>query len=152
MVGFLKAELGCGPVIQCNLSCNYSRNSLERGVTGALRETLRRVAYCKTGKILARHFATAAEESWNLVLLSAAVEANCFSRGLTVTRCVTRCCFIELATPLSRRLRDMLRDRLHCIAGLCLNTSVYLVSNGGLLVKMRTQKLPLCLFICVLLC
>ena len=29
-----------------------------------------------------------------------------------------------------------------------MNTSVYLVSNGGLLVKMRTQKLPLCLYLC----
>ena len=30
-----------------------------------------------------------------------------------------------------------------------MNTSVYLVSYGGLLVKMTTQELPLCLFICV---
>ena len=78
----------CGPVIQCYLSCNYSRNSLESGVTSLLRETMRRAAYCETGKILARHFATAVEESWNLVLHSAAVEATCFVRGLTVARCV----------------------------------------------------------------
>ena len=32
--------------------------------------------------------------------------------------------------------------------GFVMNTSVYLVSNGGLLVKMRTQKLPLCLYLC----
>ena len=32
-----------------------------------------------------------------------------------------------------------------------MNTSVYLVS-GGLLVKTTTQKLPLCLFICVVFC
>ena len=74
----------CGPVIQCNFSCNYSRNSLKSDVTSALLESLRRVAYHETDKVLVRHFATAVEESWNLVLLSAAVEATCFRRALTV--------------------------------------------------------------------
>ena len=55
-----KQNLVCGPVIQCNLSCNYSRYSLESGVTGALRETLRLVAYHETDNILVRHV----EESW----------------------------------------------------------------------------------------
>ncbi len=39
----------------------------------------------------------------------------------------------------------------YCRTSSWLNTSVYLVSYDGLLVKTTTQKLPLCLFICVLL-
>ena len=69
-------------------------NFLESGMTSALRETLRRVGYRKTGKILARHFVTAVEESWNLVLLSVAVEANCFARFDHRTVCYTALCFI----------------------------------------------------------
>ena len=78
----------CGPVMQCKLIQQVS------GVTSALRETLRRVACHETNKVLARHFATAFEESWNLVLLPAGVKGTCFVR---FDHCAVRCmalCFI----------------------------------------------------------
>ena len=48
-------------------------------MTSALRETLRRVAYRPTDKILAEQFTSAVSESQDLVLLFAAVEASCFA-------------------------------------------------------------------------
>ena len=48
-------------------------------MTSALRETLRRVAYRVTDKILAEKFTSAVSESEDLVLLFAAVEASCFT-------------------------------------------------------------------------
>ena len=79
VVVFVKAELGLRLAMHCNLSCNLSCNFVEGDVTSALRETLRRVAYCVTDKILAEQFTSAVEESGNLVLLFAAVEASCFA-------------------------------------------------------------------------
>ena len=67
------------PVRLCNLLCNLIRNFEEGGVTTALRETLRRVAYRTTDKILAEQLTSAVSESQNLVLLFAAVEASCFA-------------------------------------------------------------------------
>ena len=80
-------------------------------------------------------------ESENLVLLSVTIEATCFANVLSVARCVPRSMFHQLVTPFSRRFRDKLRDRLHCIS--VIDTSVYLVSYDGLLVKTRTHKLSL---------
>ena len=79
VVVFVKAELGWILVIQCNLSCNLSCNFVEGGVTSALRETLRRVAYRATDKILSEQFTSAVSESQDLVLLFGAVEASCFA-------------------------------------------------------------------------
>jgi len=50
---FKKQNLVLSPVIQCCLSRNWSRDILEGSVTGALRETLRRVARRATDKVLA---------------------------------------------------------------------------------------------------
>ena len=76
MVIFVKAELGLRLVIQCNISCNWSCNFVEGGVTSALRETLRRVAYRATDKTPAEQFTSAVSESQDLVLLFAVVEAS----------------------------------------------------------------------------
>ena len=54
-------------------------------------------------KILAKKFATAVGESWNLVLFSAAVEASCFARVLIIVRCGTR---HDVSCNLSRRFRE----------------------------------------------
>ena len=118
-------------------------------MTSASRETLRCVTHRTEDEILVRQFAPAVGESLNLFLLSVAVEASCFARVLTFVRCVTLFNVLLLVTPFSRRLCDKVRDRLHCIADFVMNTSVYLVVYGGLLVKTTTQKLPVCLFICV---
>ena len=65
MVVFLEAERGLSAVIQCNLSRNLIRSFVEGGVTSALCEKLRRVAYRVTGKLLAEQFTPAVSESWN---------------------------------------------------------------------------------------
>ena len=115
---FVKAELGLSFVVLCNLSCNSSRNFVEGGVTSALRETLRRLTHRATDTSLEEQFTSAVSESWNLVLLFVAVEASCFAWIFRFTVCYSTCCFTRLVTPFSRRLRDKLRDRLHCTAGL----------------------------------
>ena len=56
----------------------------------ALHRTLRCVTQQATDRILAKTFATAVEESRNLVLFSAAVVASCFARVLTFARGVTQ--------------------------------------------------------------
>ena len=44
-------------VLLCSVICHATtRNSLKSGVTGALRETIRCVAYRETSKTLAGHF------------------------------------------------------------------------------------------------
>ena len=65
MVVFLEAELGFSAVIQCNLSRNLIRSFVEGGVTSALCETLRRVAYRVTDKLVAEQFTPAVSESPN---------------------------------------------------------------------------------------
>ena len=84
----------------CNLSCNSSRNVLGGGVTSALCEILCRVAM---DKILAKQTASAVEESWNLILLSAAVGATRLARTLQVALSVTQ---RDVSYNLSRRFQD----------------------------------------------
>jgi len=49
-----KQNLVCGPVIQCNPSRNQPRNVFKGGVTSALYETWRRLAYRVTDRIYAK--------------------------------------------------------------------------------------------------
>ena len=143
----------CGPVMQCNFLSKKSCNSPKSGTTSTLRETLRRVAYHETNKVLARDFATAFEESWNLVLLPAAVKATCCVRGLTIARCVTR---RYVSFNLSRRLKEDIARHVARQAAMhsriFVNASVFLASCGGLLVKKKTTPTPFVHLFCVLLC
>ena len=72
----VEAELGLSPVIQCSLSCNLIRNFVEGGVTSAS------IASCDTlfdGLNSCGTVTSAVSESWDLVLLFAAVEATCLA-------------------------------------------------------------------------
>ena len=143
----------CGPVMQCNFLSKKSCNSPKSGTTSTLRETLRRVAYHETNKVLARHFATAFEESWNFVLLPAGVKATCCVRGLTIARCITR---RYVSFNLSRRLKEDIARHVARQAAMhsriFVNASVFLASCGGLLVKKKTTPTPFVYLFCVLLC
>ena len=86
-----KQNLVCGPVIQCNLSCNYSR-------IFSWKRRDRCVTWNITSCSIPRDGQHSCETRWrklNLVLLSAAVEATCFARGFDrCAVCYTALCFI----------------------------------------------------------
>ena len=92
------------------------------------------------GQNLCETVSTAVGESWNLVLLSVTVEATCFANVVSVARCYTARCFIDL----SRRFREDCGTS--CVTDytgnrdLVMDTSVYPVSYDGLLVKTTTHK------------
>ena len=93
------------------------------------------------GQNLCETVATAVGESWNLVLLSVTVEATWFANVLSVARCVTRfdvsltchAVFEKIAGQVAWQITTIYQDFV-------MDTSVYLVSYDGLLVKTTTHK------------
>jgi len=117
-------------------------------VTSALYETLGCLSY-RVGDNLCETVATAAGESWNLVLLSVAVEATCFANVLSVARCVTR---LDVSLTFREDCGTSCVTDHTVYQDLVMDTSVYLVSYDGLLVQTTTHKTVSSSLLAFLLC